>query len=140
MEITATVVGQYFLSKNHELTDIQIQKLVYYAYSWYMVKNNGKKLFDESPQAWKHGPVFVSLFYNMKNYEKFINDNEYKKLCKDIINFLNIIYAIYGKFSGNELEEMTHSELPWKNARVGVKPGEPSQNLINDTDIMACYG
>ena len=30
-ELNATIIGKYFLSKNSELTDIQIQKLVYYA-------------------------------------------------------------------------------------------------------------
>lgn len=140
MEINATIIGQYFLYKNPELTDIQIQKLVYYAYSWYMVKNKGKKLFDERPQAWRHGPVFRTLFDNMKNYRKFIDSKDYEKINKEITEFLDIIYTVYGKFSGNELEEMTHSELPWQNARIGVKPWESSQNLIADEDIMQCYG
>lgn len=138
--LNATIVGQYFLSKNSELTDIQIQKLVYYAYSWYMVKNKGKKLFEESPQAWIHGPVFRSLFDSMKNYKKFSQTDEIKEIDSNITNFLDVIYKVYGKYSGNELEKMTHSELPWIKARNGLKPHEFSQNTILDEDIIKCYG
>jgi len=137
--LNATIIGQYFLSKNPNLTDIQIQKLVYYAYSWYMVKNNGKKLFDEKPQAWVHGPVFRSLFDSMKNYKKFSSISELD-IDEEVEEFLDIIYNVYGKYSGNELEKMTHNELPWMRARAGLQSHEFSQRLIEDEDIMKCYG
>lgn len=136
--LNATLVGKYFLAKNQELTDIQIQKLVYYAYSWYMVKNKGKKMFDEKPQAWIHGPVFRSLFDSMKDYKKFL-DTSNLDLNDEIKEFLNIIYNVYSKYSGNELEEMTHSESPWQNARIGLMPHQHSQKEISDEDIMNCY-
>lgn len=140
MEINATRIGQYFLSKNPELTDIQIQKLVYYAYSWYMVLHGGKKMFDELPEAWIHGPVFRTLFDSMKNYENFSNLDNIEQMGKSNSEFLDKIYDVYGKYSGNDLERMTHSELPWREARHGLQPHEFSQNKIKDRDIMKCYG
>jgi uncharacterized phage-associated protein len=138
MEINATKVGQFFLSKNKDLTDIQIQKLVYYAYSWYMVVHKGKKIFDEQPEAWIHGPVFRSLFNSMKS-KSFLDLSEVKNICESNTEFLNTIYSVYGKYSGNTLERMTHSELPWKEARKGLAPYEHSQNKIKDSDIIKCY-
>ena len=138
--INATIIGKYFYSKNSELTDIQIQKLTYYAYAWYMVKNNGKKLFLEQPQAWVHGPVFRTLYDSMKNRDFYQEDESINSIEVHIKAFLDIIYKIYGQFSGNELERMTHSELPWKNARKGKESYERSENLISDEDIMNCYG
>lgn len=140
MEINATRIAQYFLSKNQDLTDIQIQKLVYYAYSWYMILHEGKKLFTEKPEAWIHGPVFRTLFDSMKNYEKFSDLSNIEQMGKSNSDFLDKIYNVYGKYSGNELERMTHSELPWIKARHGLKPHEFSQNKIEDNDIMICYG
>lgn len=139
MEINATRIGQYFLSKNQELTDIQIQKLVYYAYSWYMVLHKGKKMFDEQPEAWIHGPVFKTLFDSMKEYEKFSDFSKIEEMGKANADFLDKIYNLYGKYSGNELEKMTHSELPWREARKGVASYEHSKNKIKDKDIMTCY-
>ena len=138
--INATNVGQYFLSKNQELTDIQIQKLVYYAYAWYMVLHKGKKIFEEKPEAWIHGPVFRTLFDSMKNYKKFSNLEEVSKIGESNAKFFDTIYNVYGKYSGNELEKMTHSESPWIKARKGLKPYEFSQNKIEDNDIIECYG
>lgn len=138
MEVNATRVGQFFLSKNQDLTDIQIQKLVYYAYSWYMVLHGGKKIFDEQPEAWIHGPVFRSLFNDMKS-KSFFDLSEVEKMCKSNTDFLNKIYDVYGNYSGNKLEMMTHSELPWKEARKGLAPYEHSQNKIKDSDIIKCY-
>lgn len=138
--IDATVIGQYFLAKNRELTDIQIQKLVYYAYAWYMVLHKGKKIFEEKPEAWIHGPVFRTLFNSMKNYKTFLKLERVSEIGKSNADFLDTIYNVYGKYSGNELEKMTHSELPWISARHGLQPHEFSQNKIEDNDIMKCYG
>lgn len=139
--MNATTIGKYFLSKNNELSDIQIQKLTYYAYAWYMVKNNREKLFEELPEAWVHGPVFKSLYYSMKNKE-FYEDEVQGSVDSDISSFLDIIYNIYGKYSGNELEYLTHSESPWKNARhrANAKSNERSNEKITDDDIIDCYG
>lgn len=137
--VNAKLIGQYFLSKNVELTDIQVQKLVYYAYSWYMVKNSGKKLFEERPEAWVHGPVFRSLFYAMKDYKNFLDFSEVSTIGKSMTDFLNIIFDVYGKYSGNELEKLTHSETPWIKARVGLAPCEPSTRNIEDEEILAYY-
>lgn len=139
MEVNATRVGQFFLSKNQDLTDIQIQKLVYYAYSWYMVLHDGKKIFDEQPEAWIHGPVFRSLFNNMKS-KSFFDLSTVEKMCESNADFLDKIYDVYGNYSGNKLEMMTHSELPWKEARKGLAPYEHSKNKIKDSDIIKCYG
>ena len=116
-KLTPTDVGKYFYSLNNDLTDMQIQKLVYYAYAWYMIKNGEARLFDESPEAWEHGPVFRSLYDDMKSDKFKENNNEVKKISPNIKNFLSYIYVVYGKYSGNELENMTHSELPWQKAR-----------------------
>ena len=134
--ITATVIGQYFLSKNPELTDIQIQKLVYYTYVWYMVLHEGKKIFEEKPEAWIHGPVFRSLFNSMKDYDKFSKLEQITEVGEANASFFDKIYNVYGKYSGNELERMIHSELPW----IKVNANDLVQVSITDKDIMKCYG
>lgn len=134
----ATAVGKYFYSKNQNLTDIQIQKLTYYAYAWYQIKHNGNKLFDEKPQAWIHGPVFRSLYDAMKRNDFY--KEELTIDLGDIKDFLDLIYSVYGKYSGNELEAMTHSEIPWIRARqrAGLSnlPGSRATEEIQDEDII----
>lgn len=75
-EITGEIIGKYFLTKDN-LTQKKVSKLVFYAYSWYVVLNNELKLFlfDEIPEAWMHDPIFPSLYEKHKYYNwlKFLS-------------------------------------------------------------------
>lgn len=140
-------VARYFLSINPNLTEKQLQKLVYYSYAWYIAKHNKRKssikrkLFKEAPEAWLHGPVFYTLYREMKNnnYELVIDDSYKAKLSEYKMNFLNTVYDIYGSYSGNQLEAMACSEEPWRKARKGVEKETTSTKQISDVDIYEFY-
>jgi len=139
MEIKAENVAKYFYNKNDKLTDKQIQKLTYYAYAWYYTKYK-TRLFDESPQAWIHGPVFMSLYKILENDELVYANTDCIEENRNASNLLDIIYRVYGKLSGTQLERLTHSEEPWKKARRGLNPTDKSREKIKDEDIIAYYG
>ena len=144
--ITIFDIANFFLSKK-ALTHKKLQKLVYYAYAWFIALNNENKndiqniLFDEQPEAWLHGPVFPSLY----NEYKYSSWNEIKKVDnvilenEDLESFLNDVWNKFGEYSADQLEYMTHQETPWKNARKNVKNGEPSNNKILLEDIFVYY-
>lgn len=134
--IKAIDIGKFFYDKNNEFTAKQIQKLTYYAYVWYMIKYN-KSLLEEKPQAWIHGPVFASLYGSMRSGKFF--HHEKCEFDNNITELLNIVYKVYGKYTGNQLEHMTHLEDPWKKARVGLEKYDISKQEIKDEDIIAYY-
>ena len=146
-EINSLTIANFFLTKS-ELTPKKIQKLVYYAYSWFIAINNEDEnhldniLFDEIPEAWIHGPVFPSLYAQFKSY----NWNEVPKMEKpiefendDIMSFLNDIWSKFGSYSADELEYMTHQESPWLNARKNIVSNERSNQQISLKDIFNYY-
>lgn len=133
--MNATSVGKYFYNKNKNLTEIQIQKLTYYAYVWSMALRD-EKIFAEKPQAWVHGPVFRSLYDSMRKQEFYQSTEENIEYQNKI--FFDMIYNLYGKYSGNQLENMTHTEAPWIVARKDLKPNERSNEELND-DLIKCY-
>lgn len=135
----ATEVGKYFYFKNTDLTEIQVQKLTYYAYAWNLVINHNR-LFNENPQAWIHGPVFKSLYQSMKNPSFYELDECSTIGTPAIKKFLDMIYKLYGKYTGSQLENMTHIEDPWKNTRGDLKSNERSNKEISDQDILDYYG
>ena len=136
--MNATEVGKYFYCKNNNLSEIQFHKLTYYAYVWSMVLKENK-LFEEKPQAWIHGPVFRSLYDSMRESEFYDKTKCIFNFNDDIKNFLDMIYELYSKFSGNELELMTHSESPWINARGNLNSNQRSKQEISDEDIKEYY-
>lgn len=138
-------VANYFLKivdrdSGSSITHLKLQKLVYYAQAWHLVFT-GEKMFNEEIQAWVHGPVCPELF---KRYADFKYDN-LPEPDKQIPNFddeeketLEAVWDAYGDFDGKYLEELTHEEEPWLEARKGYAPGEHCQVKIS-TDTMKEY-
>lgn len=146
-EITSSTIADFFLTKE-SLTPKKVQKLVYYAYAWFIALNNQDAenienvFFDEVPEAWMHGPVFPSLYQRFKEYgwhEIPKRKDDIKFENEDIESFLNIIWKKFGRFSADDLEFMTHQETPWRNARKDIVDFAPSAQKIQLKDIFTCY-
>ena len=52
---------------------------------------------------------------------------------------LDYVLHCYGRLNGSVLMEITHKEAPWQIARMGLEPGERSNNIISDEDIKDYY-
>lgn len=139
-------VANWFIAKGG-ISPKKLQKLVYYAYAWYIVFMNdssnyiNNRLFNDRPEAWIHGPVFPNLY---RKYKEYGSDPIDEDVC--VINFntetedvLNQVWDVYGDFNGNELESISHQELPWINARGDCFMYQASDNFISDEDIFICY-
>lgn len=140
-------VARYFLSKS-SLSPKKIQKLVYYAYAWFIALNNQNAdqieniLFDEQPEAWLHGPVFPTLYTEYRSHgwnEVSRIRRSDSKLDKEVKQFLDEIWRVFGGFTADQLEYMTHQETPWRNARNGVPLTASSNNKISNKDIFIYY-
>lgn len=123
--LTAQRVAEYFLSLVDEeagdaLSNLKLQKLVYYAQGFSLALT-GKPLFNETIEAWQHGPVVPSLYRSLKKHgsepipspENGINLENYPV---DVTELLDEVYSVYGQFSASKLRNMTHQEPPWTEA------------------------
>ncbi len=123
--MTAREIADYFLTLvdgevGDSLSNLKLQKLVYYAQG-FSLAILGKPLFREEIQAWQHGPVVAELYHSLKKHgsepvpppENGINREEYPEEVREL---LDEVYAVYGQFSASKLRNMTHEELPWKEA------------------------
>lgn len=137
--MSAIEVANYLLSKE-SMTHKKLQKLCYYCQGWHLALFN-EELFEDQIEAWIHGPVVASLYpiyadYGWKEIPK-TNCQNYN-LNKNQIETIDAVWDAYGKYSGDELEALSHSEPPWKTARGLLKPYEPSNNII-DRNLMEPY-
>jgi uncharacterized phage-associated protein len=126
--ITAHDVADYFLASVDEdtgdnLSNLKLQKLVYYAQGFHLALNDGRPLFDDPIEAWTHGPVVPSLYRRYKHHgsgaipkpESF----DPSKIDPSTREVLDEVATVYGQFSASKLWAMTHEEPPWKNAQIG---------------------
>jgi uncharacterized phage-associated protein len=137
-KISALQVAEYFIQRaNKEKTQItnkKLQKLVYYAQVWSLVLNN-ERLFNEQIEAWVHGPAVPSLYRKFKQFEfnPIVLDTSKIQFSfsEKQMRLLDNIWNVYGKYTSSYLEALTHSELPWQEARANISSVEPSSKKIN---------
>ena len=55
------------------------------------------------------------------------------------MNALNKTMELYNQYSADELENISHNQAPWKNARKNLMPMESSNNLLSDVDIYLTF-
>lgn len=142
--ISANQVADFFLAfaKEHGdyISQLKLQKMVYYADAWYLV-NNGEPLIEEDFEAWVHGPVVRSLYTRFKDYRwnPISEEVDFPDIDASQKEHLEEIYDVFGKYSGYELEQMTHDERPWVEARGSCAPDEACENLISKETMLKFY-
>ena len=125
------------------ITHLKLQKLCYYAQAWYLALNN-ERLINGEFQAWPHGPVNTELWarFREKNWQPILQSEvkaEGFSFHEQDLSFLGVIWDIYGPYTAKALEDMTHDELPWIEARKGLSPYESSRNPISDETMRTYY-
>lgn len=126
---------------NRSVDTMKLLKLTYIAHGWYL-GFNGKPLFKNEVQAWKHGPVIPDLYHVIKRYGvgtvslDIIALYTENKLVDEDVDFLNSIWEAYKDSSGLELSSRTHKKnTPWhKSYETGVP-----NILISNHDIKCYY-
>lgn len=134
-------VARYFLSLG-SMKHKKLQKLCYYAQAWWLALF-GKKLMDTVFEAWMHGPVSPELYVFYKDWGgRTIPQMPYstKKIDKRTEAFLNLIYDMYKDYSADDLEQLTHQEEPWKEARVGYDQKDICWKRISEETMERFYG
>lgn len=131
------LISKHIIATLEDTTPLALQKILYYIDGFSLALLD-KKIFEQEPEAWVHGPVYKCIYEKYKDY-KFNNINK-----ENLLKYLNInsltekeVYLIdeviksFGCFSGKTLEKMTHLSQSWLNSRSGLDLEVPSNNIIS---------
>jgi uncharacterized phage-associated protein len=121
------IEAAYFLvnlaSSNDEndLTNLKLQKLLYFAQGKYMAGHGGNPLFGEDIEAWDLGPVVRNVYHTFRSCGSFpitvfdIHEEPSKPNEEIATHLKNIWESIGTKYSASWLVGLTHKEnTPWK--------------------------
>lgn len=141
----------YIIARLHEagaaLNLLKLQKLLYYVQAWHWAFH-GRGLFVGRFQAWVHGPVnreIYDRFRETKSLYSPVFSSDVRPsfsatvLPPNAVRHINSVLDVYGQFTGDQLEEMTHREDPWIRARGEVAPNERCENLIDEPFMGEYY-
>ena len=121
-------VASYILQKRCKMTAMKWQKLVYYSQCWSLVWDE-EPLFKARIEAWANGPI-APTFYDAHKGEFKVAfgsmQGDAAKLTKEQKESTDGVLDFYEEKSAQWLSDLTHLELPWRQARAraGVSAGE----------------
>ena len=119
-------IAEYFLWKAHQdgqelLSNMKLQKLLYYAQGLHLVMND-VPLFKDRMEAWTYGPVVADLYHTYKEHgaNGIPVNSEFNPLSIDenTRGFLDEIFDVFGQFSAIRLMEIAHNDQCWKDTDI----------------------
>lgn len=131
-------VADYFLhlvdvEAGGSMTPLKLQKMCYYAQAWHAAIED-RPLFPERYEAWIHGPVSPELYQHYREYEyntiPVSERADFSCFPEAQRNILDEVWDVYGRYDAKYLENQTHEEAPWLDARRGYGPEERGNSLI----------
>lgn len=141
-------VAQWLLS--HEpISPKRLQKLFFYIQSWALVLLDKPFVYGSENnalefEAWVHGPVNAELYHKYSLFkwtpiDKMENNDDV--FDSTSLDLLESVWLTYGDYSANELENISHSEAPWINARkrAHVLQDERSNEIITFDEMKKYY-
>lgn len=140
---TVNDVADYIIrwaqDRGEPITNLKLQKLVYYAQAWYLAIHK-KPLFDGPFQAWVHGPVHPDLYRRFRGlrWSPIVGRPKKPALLPKIERFLDDVLEVYGADSAYDLERLTHKEKPWRDAR-GDLPSDQESTIEIPEKAMRNY-
>ena len=137
-------VARYFIFRAYEdgreslMTNMKVQKLLYYTQSLYLALFD-EPLFDDEIQAWRYGPVCPPAYRFYSDFEArqlpVPRKDELTRISEEVQNLLREVWEYFGEHDAYFLSGLTHLEFPWKKARRGLPPEASSQEPILLSDM-----
>ena len=141
-------IADYFIRKadpeaGDAMTHLKLQKLVYYAQGWHLALFRAP-LFQEPIEAWPHGPTCPALYsrFRDKSWDPILADQvltTVDQVGSETQEFLDEVWEVYGPYGAKRLEEMTHAEKPWKQARFDDQGEQMEGQVISHTSMREYF-
>lgn len=140
---TANYIAACLINLSYEkqspVSNLKLQKLLYYAQAWHLAIFK-RPLFNDEIEAWVHGPVVPDVFRTYRdNKWAPIPNVENAAISADLRNHLEEVWGVYGSLEAYDLERITHSEDPWLMARGGIAPDVSSHAVIKKDWMREYY-
>ena len=137
-QTTIEKVALYILNSSYEITNMSLQKLLYYI-EGFTEAMLGEQIYNNRCEAWMYGPVYPEIYEKYKSFggNQIIVDAvdlsaELEDKYRKVIDY---VLKLFGIFNGFTLKELSHNETPWKEAHKGYAEGERCEEVITHDAI-----
>ena len=148
-KVDAQLLADYILQEYSPISHLKLQKLLFYCEAYHLAYFESE-LLNQQFEAWVHGPVCRDVFNNLKDksliYADISFDNCYNPkhkleglLTTNQMEVVNDVLEELSEWTALELENATHSETPWINARKGHAASERCVAQISKDEMRSFY-
>lgn len=112
------------------ISNLKLQKLLYYAQGGYLALYN-EPLFSDDIVAWQHGPVVIDVYERFKKFHanSITECCKTPEICDKALEVLQWVYNEFGQYTAWALRNKTHEETPWRKTSMSCVI---SHELIRD--------
>jgi uncharacterized phage-associated protein len=151
-KVDPLLLSEFIVFKFGPMSHLKLQKLLYYVQGYHLAYFE-TPLFNEDFEAWVHGPVCREVFNKVKEHSLLYNDLQFilesgdtppdkkisEQLSADQLDLINDVLTEYKDLTGLELENLTHQESPWLEARDGYDIGERCSQTISKQTMQEYF-
>lgn len=122
--------------KKHDcaMDQMKMHKMMYFSQrESLMVSSN--PLFDDEFQAWKYGPVLVSVRNEYQTGHMF--SGKYRLLKDNEKDLVESVFNRYDEYGSWQLSTLSHAEHAWLQARKGLADGESGNRKMSLSAMKA---
>ena len=132
IDVAQCIFIEYKLLSGKIIDEMKLHKLLYLSQRESLAITN-KPMFLENFEGWKYGPVCREVRNCFTEDGMFSDDiqeisNEEHYIVKNII-------LQYGAYESWKLSELSHKEISWENARIGIAEGRNGNRILALEDI-----
>lgn len=100
-----------------DISNMKLNKLLYFGQGYYL-QEYGKPMFDDEFEAWPHGPVVPTVYYQYNEYGRNpiteYDQDAARLVPDDVADILMSVAQKYGRYNAATLRGMTHAPgTPW---------------------------
>lgn len=136
----------YFMNNGNPISQLKLNKLMYYYQAWHLVYFEKAKPFEEAPEAWVNGPVYPTIYTTFQSKKDvplklsalFTSVEDLFEEKKNALNMpkkqeelMSAVLTKYGAMNDMQLVYLTHIEAPWLEARGNISPFARSNAKIS---------
>lgn len=132
LRIASYIAERYKRDFKERIDEMKLHKLLYFTQREALIQTDAP-MFEASFYGWKYGPVLLEIREGYRNDTLHtLPSEETIQKYQEVFNKIFEHYAIKDSWS---LSRLSHGELSWKNARIGLLPSENGNVKMKIEDI-----
>lgn len=137
VNVIADYVIKYCNDKRYSLSNLKLQKILYFIQAEFLVSKN-EPCFSEEIEAWDFGPVVPEVYHRYKMYGSsdipYINIGMAGRIKPNDKTIIDGMIDSCSRYSAAQLVDITHRQTPWMSVYAPYQ-----SNIISKASIKRFF-